>query len=156
MSTAEPAETEAAPKRRGRPAGTKTRKRHDPAPAPVDGDYQPLDIVGKQPGFEYFAFSDHDRQRRGHQFEPERWSEKCAHPPWEQFREELRGQEVKVGRQLTLMRAPKAQVEARRKRERDSFRAASAGIAAADTDRGHSPQKPTIHTTHTIPVHGAY
>ncbi len=150
-------EPEAAePKRRGRPAGAKTRKRHDPSPAPVDGDYQPLDIVGKEEGFEYFAFSDYDRQRRGHQFEPERWSEKCAHPPWEVFKEEMRGQEVKVGRQLTLMRAPKARMEARRKRERDAYLSARAGAEAADTARGHNPQRPTVTNTHNIPVAGAY
>src|SRR6185369_2531077 len=87
-----------APKVRRRPGpkpGAKKR-RHDPEPAPIDGDYQPLDVVGKEPGFEYFALSNHDRQRRGHQFEVVRWSEKCAHSPWEVFSEDLRGKEVKI------------------------------------------------------------
>ncbi len=142
-------------RRGGRPPGSKTRKRHDPSPAPVDGDYQPLDVVGKESGYDYFAFSDRDRQRRGHQFEVVRWSEKCAHSPWEIFKEELRGQEVKINGQLTLMRAPKAHVEARRKRERDAYRAASAATAAADTARGFTPSANVINT-HNIPVAGAY
>ena len=57
-------ETEEAPQPRKRP-GRKPGKRRDPVPAPVDGDYQLLDIVNKQPGFEYFALSDFDRRKRG-------------------------------------------------------------------------------------------
>lgn len=147
-------ETEEAPQPRKRP-GRKPGKRRDPVPAPVDGDYQLLDIVNKQPGFEYFALSDFDRRKRGHQYEVERWAEDCAHPPWETFRPELRGQEVKVNGQLTLMRAPKAQVEARRKRERDGFRAQSAGIREANEGRGFGVNESFVNT-HNIPVAGAY
>jgi hypothetical protein len=146
-----------APKVRRRPGpkpGAKKR-RHDPEPAPIDGDYQPLDVVGKEPGFEYFALSNHDRQRRGHQFEVVRWSEKCAHSPWEVFSEELRGKEVKINGQLTLMRAPKERVEARRKRERDAYRAQSQAITAEAKGRGFDVTE-SIMPTHTINVSGAY
>lgn len=141
-----------APKRR---AAVKTRKRHDPSPAPVDGDYQPLDITGKEAGWNYVAMSDRDRQRRGHQYEVVRWSATCAHPPWEVFTDELAGKEVKVNGQLTLMRIPAARDEARKKRERDAHRAASQGISAQDAAAGFSPSARSM-VTHTLPVNHAY
>lgn len=144
-------------KRRGRPPGPqKTRKRHEVTAAPVDGDYQPLDVVGKEPGFNYVAMSARDRQRRGHQYEVVKWSEKCAHSPWEVFTEELRGKDVMINGQLTLMRIPTARDEARKKRERDNFRAAASGISAQDAERGHSPSAKTMVTHDAIPVGHIY
>lgn len=146
-------------KRRGRPPGVKTkatRPRHELTEAPIDGDYQPLDIVGKDPAFEYAAMSVRDRQRRGHQYEVERWSETCAHPPWEAFREDMRGQEVKVNGELTLMRIPKERDRARKQRELNAFRAARDGIVAADAERGHRPQKEKRMVTHNVPVQRVY
>ena len=142
-------------KRRGRPPGGK-RTRNDPAPAPIDGDYQPLDIVGEEQGFQYIAMSDHDRRRRGHQFEVERWSEKCAHPPWEVFSEEMRGREVKVNGQLTLMRCPTERIEARRRREREAYQAMSRGLIQSDKDRGFDVVERSSINTHTINVSGSY
>lgn len=147
-------------KRRGRPPGaksaTKVRARHELTEAPVDGDYQPLDVVNKNPAFEYAAMSSRDRQRRGHQYEVERWSESCAHSPWETFREELRGQEVKVNGELTLMRIPKERDRARKQRELNAFSAARDGIAASDAARGHKPQTEKRMVTHKVPVQRVY
>lgn len=135
MSDEAVAETK--PKRRGRPPGkTKVRPRHELTAAPVDGDYGYLDITGKDPAFNYVAMSAHDRERRGHHYEPERWSENCAHPPWVQFEESKRGQEVQVNRQLTLMKIPRERDNARKRRELETFRAAKSGVAAAPNSRG--------------------
>jgi hypothetical protein len=155
------AETEAPKtKRRGRPPGTKsagkTRPRHELTEAPVDGDYETLAIVNKDPAFHYVAMSVRDRQRRGHRYEPERWSEVCAHSPWEVFREEMRGQEVKVNGELVLMKIPTERDEAFKRRELNTFRLARDGISAADTDRGHKPQKEKRMVTHNIPVQRVY
>lgn len=144
----------AAPKRRGRPPGTK-HKRHDPAPAPIDGDYQPLDVVGKEPGFEYFALSDHDRRMRGHRYEVVRWAEKCAHSPWEVFQEENRGKEVRINGQLTLVRAPTERVEARRQRERDAYKKMTKGISDGARQRGFDVNE-SVMPTDSINVSGSY
>lgn len=156
------AETQEAPKAKRKPGrppgvkGAKARARHELTEAPIDGDYQPLDVVNKDPAFEYVAMSTRDRQRRGHQYEVVRWSEGCAHSPWESFKEELRGQEVKINGELTLMRIPKERDQARKRREMNSFRAARDGIAAADADRGHRPQKEKRMVTHNVPVQRVY
>lgn len=120
------------PKRRGRPPG-KARPRHELTAAPVDGDYGYLDIVGKDPAFNYVAMSAHDRERRGHHYEPERWSENCARPPWATFDETKRGQEVQINRQLTLMKIPRERDNARKRRELESFRAAQNGVSQIGT-----------------------
>jgi hypothetical protein len=44
------------PKRRGRPP----KKRHDPADAPVNGNYSDDHVFNKEPGFVYFWASDED------------------------------------------------------------------------------------------------
>lgn len=44
--------TEEAPKRRGRPKGSKT-KRHDPADAPINGDYEKDVVLNKDPSKRY-------------------------------------------------------------------------------------------------------
>ena len=128
MSTTEetPADPPKLKKRRGPPPGTR-RKRHDPTPAPIDGDYAPLDIAGKNPAFEYFAYSASDMERRFGQYEIEKWSENCAHSPWAVFTEELRGKPVTIRGQLTLVRIPRERIEARRRRERADYLAISRG-----------------------------
>ena len=143
-------------KRRGRPKGAvQAKRRKDPQPAPIDGDYQPLDVVNKKPGFFYCAMSTYDRQRRGHQFEVERWSEDCAHSPWETLTDENRGKEVKINGQLTLMRCPQERIDARRKRERDAHRAQATGLTDAAKAQGFEVRDRTINT-HTINVSKSY
>lgn len=46
-------------KRRGRPS----KKRHDPADAPVNGNYTDDHVFNKEPGFDYFWASDDDIDR---------------------------------------------------------------------------------------------
>ena len=149
-------ETQETPKkiRRGRPPGTR-RKRHDPEPAPTDGDYAPLDVLGKSPEFEYFAYSARDMQRRFGQYEIEKWSETCARSPWDVFTEEMRGKPVLINGQLTLVRIPRARVEARRKRERDAYQALSRGVSDGDKGRGFEVSERET-TTHTINVSKSY
>lgn len=143
-------------KRRGRPPGKAAKKRrHDPAPAPIDGDYQPLDVIGKEKGYEYFALSARDMMRRGHQFETVKWSEKCAHSPWEVFKEEMRGKDVKINGQLTLVRAPTERVEARRRAERAAHVALTEGLNASARQRGFDVNE-TITPMDAINVSGAY
>lgn len=153
MSAEETAVAEPKTERRGRPPGK--RKRHDPDPAPIDGDYQPLDVVNKEAGFEYFALSDWDMRRRRHQFEIVKWSPTCAHSPWDEFTEEMRGKDVKINGQLTLVRAPKEKLEARRKRERDAYNKMTQGITADAKGRGFDVNE-TIMPMDAINVSGAY
>lgn len=156
MSDESTSEVQAPPpaRKRGRPPGNK-RKRHDATPAPIDGDYQPLDVVGKQAGFDYVALSDHDRQRRGHWYEVERWSETCAHPPWDVFTDDKRGKEVKINGQLTLMRIPTARNQARKDRELAAYREASRGPSSAAEGRGFGVTE-TAMAMDAFDVSGAY
>jgi hypothetical protein len=149
--------TAPAPKKRGRKPGPQgpRKKRVDPASAPVDGFYAPLDVVGKKPGFQYVALSPWDRRRRGHQFEAVRWSETSEHPPYEVFTDEMRGKEVMLNGQLFLMRVPLERDRARKESERRQHRAAMNGIAQGDADKGLTPTAKTM-VTHNIPVHHVY
>lgn len=88
----------------GRPA----KRRHDPPPAPVDGDYALDDIVNKARGFDYGLISRRQRgkyQARG--WVPERWSADCARSKWD-YGEHVNGDEVTVNNELTLMKIPSA------------------------------------------------
>lgn len=150
---------ESKPKRRGRPPGkaTKVRPRHELTAAPVDGDYQPLAVTNKNPAFHYVAMSAHDRKRRGHRYEVERWSENCAHAPYETFSEAIRGQEVKINGELFLMRIPKERDLAFKRRELATFNAAKDGVAQESTGVGHEvrPEKRVV-THSAIPVSHIY
>lgn len=147
-------------KRRGRPPGPqkKTRKRHELTTAPIDGDYAELDVVNKDPAYHYVAMSNRDRGRRGHRYEVCRWEPGCPYPPFSGgYKEELRGQEIKIGNgELTLMRIPVEQDRAFKQRELNHFRALKNGIAAADRERGHDPQREKRMVTHNIPVAHIY
>lgn len=91
-----------------RKAGRPPKKRHDPPPAPVDGDYSLDEIVNKAAGFDYGLISKRQRgkyQARG--WIPERYSADCARSKWD-YGEHVNGDEVTVNSELTLMKIPSA------------------------------------------------
>lgn len=92
-----------APKRKpGRPA----KKRHDPAPAPIDGDYSLDQIVGKQAGFDYGLVSARQRARyQARGWIPERWGPDCARSKWD-YANHATGDEIVINNELTLMKIP--------------------------------------------------
>lgn len=109
------------PRRRpGRPK----KLRHDPDPAPIDGDYVLDRIVNKEIGVDYALVSRRQRapmQARG--WTPERWGTDCARPQWD-YNEHKDGDEVTVNGELTLMKMPASrhaqQVAAERKWHTDA------------------------------------
>lgn len=81
-------------------------KRHDPADAPIDGDYALDKIINKQDGWDYAGMSDRDRQRRQHQgWQPELWADGCARLFYD-YGKHVDGEEIKINGQLTLMKIP--------------------------------------------------
>lgn len=110
-----PVEVATPPKRKpGRPA----KRRHDPAPAPIDGDYSLDQVVNKRAGFDYGLISVRQRgryQARG--WIPELWSKDCAHSAWD-YGQHKDGDEVTVDGALTLMRIPTARRQAMETSER--------------------------------------
>lgn len=91
-------------KKRGRPP----KRRHDPPPAPVDGDYSLDQIVNKDAAFDYGLISGRQRgryQARG--WVPERWAAGCARSRWD-YGQHKDGDEITVNGELTLMKIPVA------------------------------------------------
>lgn len=89
-----------------RKPGRPPKRRHDPPPAPIDGDYSLDQVVNKQPGFDYGLISVRQRgryQARG--WIPERWSTGCARGKWD-YGQHKDGDEVTVDGALTLMKIP--------------------------------------------------
>lgn len=99
-----PGKDDVLPKRKpGRPPKA---KRHDPAPAPVDGDYSLDQVINKAPGFDYGLISQRQRgryQARG--WIAERWGAGCAQSKWD-YGKHVDGDEVTVNGELTLMKIP--------------------------------------------------
>ena len=94
------------------------KKRHDPAPAPIDGDYSLDQVVNKRPGFDYGLISARQRgryQARG--WIPERWSAGCARSKWD-YGQHKDGDEVQVNNDLTLMKIPTDRRQAMESSER--------------------------------------
>jgi hypothetical protein len=89
-----------------RKVGRPPKKRHDPPPAPVDGDYSLDQIINKDSAFDYGLISQRQRgryQARG--WIPERWAAGCARSRWD-YGAHKDGDEVLVNNELTLMKIP--------------------------------------------------
>jgi hypothetical protein len=107
--------------------GGRPKKRHDPATAPIDGDYRLDAIANKVAGWDYGLIADRERGKylaRGWQVE--RRGPQCARPVWD-YGEHKVGDEVRVNNQLTLMKIPtarRAAINAAERRWHDDAKAA--------------------------------
>jgi hypothetical protein len=122
-----------APKRKpGRPA----KKRHDPAPAPIDGDYSLDQVVNKQAGFDYGLVSKRQRARyQARGWTPERWGPNCARSKWD-YGEHVNGDEILINNELTLMKIPADLRNEIARAERRPHDAAKAALKQAAVDSG--------------------
>jgi len=116
------------PKVRRKP-GRKPKLRHDPDPAPIDGDYQNDQITNKQPGWDYGLVSPRLRGRYIAQgWQVERYGPDCARPLWD-YGEHKDGDEVReMNGQLTLMKIPTERRERITQRERQWHTDAKAAL----------------------------
>lgn len=97
----------------------KAQLRTDAVQAPVDGDYDPLTLVNKDPAFEYFWASARDRARLGHRgWIEEQWGPASARPAY-YYGDQVRGSAIRI-QELTLMKLPADLAE--RQRQRDPAR----------------------------------
>jgi hypothetical protein len=116
--------------------GGRPKKRRDPPPAPIDGDYRNDAISNKEAGWDYGLIADRERGKylaRGWQVE--RYGAGCARPKWD-YNEHKNGDEVRVNNQLTLMKIPTALREQINNQERQWHTEAKAALKRAATDSG--------------------
>lgn len=116
--------------------GGRPKKRHDPAPAPIDGDYRNDAIANKAAGWDYGLIADRERGKylsRGWQVE--RYGAGCATPKWD-YGEHSSGDEVRINNQLTLMKIPTARHSAITESERRWHSDAKAALKQVAKDSG--------------------
>lgn len=119
-----------------RKAGRPPKKRHDPEPAPIDGDYQNDHITGKQAGWDYGLVSDRLRGKYlAYGWQVERWGAGCARPLWD-YGEHKDGEEVRINNQLTLMKIPTDRRNKINQRERQWHTDAKAALKRTAENTG--------------------
>ncbi len=128
-----------------RKPGRPPKRRHDPPPAPVDGDYSLDQVVNKQPGFDYGLISHRQRgryQARG--WMPERWGADCAHSKWD-YGQHKDGDEVTVDNALVLMKIPTERRQAMDSAERGWHTSAKENLKrVAETSGGKFKSFPGV------------
>jgi hypothetical protein len=116
--------------------GGRPKKRRDPEPAPIDGDYRNDAIANKAKAWDYGLVSDRERGKylsRGWQVE--RWGADCARPVWD-YGEHKNGDEVRINNQLTLMKIPTARRAAMNESERRWHTEAKAALKKTAENTG--------------------